>query len=189
MVRFVTILACLILSSLQADAQGKRAALVIGNSAYIHAGPLTNPRNDAADMIAALKERDFEVLEGLDLDKVAFDRKVRDFARALTNAEVGVFFYAGHGLQVAGKNYLVPTDAELGTPEALDFEMIQLDIVQRIMERQVPTNILFLDACRNNPPGAQSCTRHGYAFCRNWDRSCAYGERGRHSDQFFHTAR
>src|SRR5262249_47665515 len=151
MVRFVAILAWLILSNVPANAQGKRTALVIGNSAYIHAGPLANPRNDAADMSAALKQRDFEVLEGLDLDKVAFDRKVRDFARALTNAEVGVFFYAGHGLQVAGKNYLIPTDAELGTPDALEFEMIQLDIVQRIMERQVPTNILFLDACRNNP--------------------------------------
>jgi Caspase domain len=62
-----------------------------------------------------------------------------------------VFFYAGHGLQVGGQNYLVPVDAKAETADALDFEMVRLDLVQRTMERAVPTNILFLDACRNNP--------------------------------------
>jgi uncharacterized caspase-like protein len=129
----------------------KRVALVIGNSAYRHAGELANPRNDAADMAAVLKEVGFRVIEGLDLDKTAFDRKIRDFAVALAGTEVGLFFYAGHGLQVAGYNYLVPVDAELTTASAVEFEMVRLDLVHRIMEREAQTNVLFLDACRNNP--------------------------------------
>jgi phosphate transport system substrate-binding protein len=130
---------------------GKRVALVIGNSAYQHAGELANTRNDATDMAAALRAHGFQVIDGFDLDKPAFERKVRDFAAALVGAEVGVFFYAGHGMQVSGQNYLVPIDAQLKTPSALDFEMVRLDLVQRTMEREAPTNILFLDACRDNP--------------------------------------
>jgi hypothetical protein len=130
---------------------GKRVALVIGNSAYQHAGELANTRNDATDMAAALRAHDFKVIDGFDLDKPALERKIRDFAAALVGAEVGVFFYAGHGMQVSGQNYLVPVDAQLKTPSALDFEMVRLDLVQRTMEREAPTNILFLDACRDNP--------------------------------------
>src|SRR5438045_3395395 len=85
----------------------KRVALVIGNSAYKHTGDLANPKNDATDMAVALKTRRFQVIEGYDLDKASLDQKVRDFAAALSGAEAGVFFYAGHGIQVDGKNYLV----------------------------------------------------------------------------------
>jgi phosphate transport system substrate-binding protein len=130
---------------------GKRVALVIGNAAYQHAGELANTKNDATDMAAALKGHGFQVIDGFDLDKPALERKIRDFAAALVGAEVGVFFYAGHGMQVSGQNYLVPVDAQLKTPSALDFEMVRLDLVQRTMEREAPTNILFLDACRDNP--------------------------------------
>jgi uncharacterized caspase-like protein/regulator of sirC expression with transglutaminase-like and TPR domain len=129
----------------------KRVGLVIGNSSYQHAGELTNPKNDAADMAAALRMRGFQVIDGFDLNKAMLDRKLRDFATALEGAEVGLFFYAGHGLQVSGQNYIVPVDAELMTASALDFETVRLDLVQRIMERTAPTNIMFLDACRNNP--------------------------------------
>lgn len=129
----------------------KRVALVVGNSAYNHAGGLANPKNDATDMTYALKKLGFQVIDGLDLDKASFDRKVRDFAMALSNADAGVFFYSGHGLQVGGKNYLVPIDAELTTVEALEFEMVQVDVVHRIMESKTNTNVIFLDACRNNP--------------------------------------
>jgi tetratricopeptide (TPR) repeat protein len=112
---------------------------------------LTNPRNDAADVAAALKMHGFQVIEGLDLEKVALDRKIRDFARALEGAVVGLFFYAGHGLQVSGSNYIIPVDAEVATESALDFETVRLDLVQRTMERAAATNILIVDACRNNP--------------------------------------
>jgi uncharacterized caspase-like protein len=144
---------CFLLSIAAADRARaeKRVALVVGNSAYQHTGRLSNPRNDATDVAAALKKHGFDVVEGFDLDKAAFDRKVRDFATQLQNAAVGAFFYAGHGIQVAGQNYLVPTDAELTTAAALDFEMVRLDVVHRVMERQASTNLLFLDACRDNP--------------------------------------
>ncbi len=129
----------------------KRVALVIGNSAYKNTPPLANPRNDAADVVAALKGFGFEVVEGYDLDKTGMDRTVRNFAVALQGADTGVFFYAGHALQVQGQNYLVPIDAELTAAAALDFEMVRLDLVQRTMENNARTNILFLDACRDNP--------------------------------------
>ena len=145
----VAVVFLLLLSS--AAHAGKRVALVIGNSAYQYAGDLPNPRNDAADVAAGLRRHGFQVIDGLDLEKAALERKIRDFATALDGAEVGVFFYAGHGLQVSGQNYIVPVDAQLRTPSALDFEMVRLDLVQRTMEREAPTNILFLDACRDNP--------------------------------------
>jgi uncharacterized caspase-like protein len=129
----------------------KRVALVIGNSAYQHTRKLENPKNDAADMSTALRRLGFHVIEGLDLDKAGFDKKIRDFAAALKGAEVGVFFYAGHGLQVSGHNYLVPIDSQLTTASALDFEMVRLDLVHRTMEREAQTSILFFDACRDNP--------------------------------------
>ena len=129
----------------------KRVALVIGNSDYQHTTKLSNPRNDATDMSAVLKGLGFEVIDGFDLTKAAFDAKVREFAAALEGATVGVLFYAGHGLQVAGQNYLVPVDAQLSAAVALDFEMMKVEIIHRAMERLTKTNVLFLDACRDNP--------------------------------------
>ena len=131
----------------------KRVALVVGNSAYVHANPLPNPVNDASDMAKALTEVGFEVILGLDLKKPAFDAKVRDFARALEKADVAVFFYAGHGLQAAGRNYLVPVDASLQVERDLDFEAVSVDFVlkQMELEREGKTNVVFLDACRDNP--------------------------------------
>ena len=107
----------------------KRVALVIGNSAYQNTPGLPNPVNDASDMSAALKKRGFKTIEGFDLDKQAFDRKVRDFSNILADAEVSLFFYAGHGLQVAGQNYLVPIDAKAEIADALDWEMVRPDLV------------------------------------------------------------
>lgn len=139
----------------QPAAAQKRVALIVGNSGYAHAGPLANPANDAADMAAALKDLGIEVILGLDLDKRGFDTKVRDFSRALTDADVGLFYYAGHGLQVGGRNYLVPVDAQLQNERDLDFESVALDFVlkQMELEREGKTNIVFLDACRDNPLG------------------------------------
>jgi hypothetical protein len=144
--------ALLVLMLLASGAQAqKRVALVIGNSAYQHTTKLTNPKNDASDVAVALKKLGLQVLAAFDLDKASFDRKVRDFATALQGAEAGVFFFAGHGMQVGGTNYLIPVDAELKTASALDFEMVRLEVVQRVMENETQTNILFLDACRDNP--------------------------------------
>jgi uncharacterized caspase-like protein len=134
-----------------AFAAENRVALVIGNSAYRHVAALVNPKNDADDIADAAERLGFKVVRGIDLDKSGMDRTIRQFAEALKGAGVGMFFYAGHGLQVSGRNYLVPVDAELKTAEALDFEMVGLDVVQRIMEAATETNILFVDACRDNP--------------------------------------
>jgi hypothetical protein len=129
----------------------KRIALVIGNSAYRYTRRLDNPRNDATDIGGALKRLGFQVIEGFDLDRVGLDAKIRDFTAHLRGASVGVFFYAGHGLHVAGQNYLVPVDARLAGVPALDTELVRLDLVHRTMEREAPTNILFFDACRDGP--------------------------------------
>ena len=149
--RIVVVLLVVFLAASPALAQGKRVALVIGNSEYKHTPRLENPKNDAAHMAAQLKKLGFVVMEGRDLDKAAMDRTVRDFAEALGGAQVGLFFYAGHGLQVGGQNYLVPIDAKLTTASAIDFEMVRLELVHRTMEREVSTNILIMDACRDNP--------------------------------------
>jgi len=132
-------------------AQPKRVALVIGNGAYQFTSPLTNPTNDAGDMAAALKRLGFEVLEGRDLDESGMRRTIKGFAELLIGADVGLLFYAGHGLQVNGQNYLVPVDAKLQNAAGLDFELIRLDVIHRTMERETKTNVIFLDACRDNP--------------------------------------
>lgn len=131
----------------------KRAALVIGNATYVNSPALTNPANDANDIAAALSEMGFDVLLGVDLDKRGFDGKVREFTRMLAQADVALFYYAGHGLQISGRNYLVPVDARLETERDLDFEGIALDFIlkQMELEREGKTNIVLLDACRDNP--------------------------------------
>ena len=132
-------------------APGKRVALIIGNSTYAQGGDLANPKNDADDLAKAFRRVGFEVIKGLDLDKQGMDRLIRRFARALRGAEIGAFFYAGHGIQVDGKNYLVPVDAKLDDATGIDFELVRVDVIQRAMERTTSSNLIFLDACRNNP--------------------------------------
>jgi uncharacterized caspase-like protein len=155
MSRILAVIAFLVASlSLPAGAGAqKRVALVIGNAAYINSAALANPVNDAADMAKALTEVGFTVIHGLDVDKRGFDGKVRDFTRALDSADVALFFYAGHGLQVAGRNYLIPVDASLQGERDLDFEAVSVDFILKQMElgREGKTNVVFLDACRDNP--------------------------------------
>ncbi|MEM7463651.1 MAG: caspase family protein, partial [Pseudomonadota bacterium] len=129
----------------------KRVALVIGNSAYENASALANPSNDASDMGTALNDLGFEVVIGTDLDNRAMRAKVREFGRLLRGADVAMLFYAGHAMQVGGKNFLAPIDAKLEFESDLDFETIPLSFIQQQMEREAKTILLFLDACRDNP--------------------------------------
>jgi uncharacterized caspase-like protein len=130
-----------------------RVALVVGNSAYQSTTPLANPLNDARDMSAALKSVGFDVVEALDADKRKLDGALRAFTDKLANADVALFFYAGHGLQVGLQNYLVPVDARLDRERDLEFETVKLEFVLRQMEidREGKTTIVILDACRDNP--------------------------------------
>lgn len=129
----------------------KRVALVIGNSAYEHAPALKNPGNDAAAISKVLEKLGFDVVIGIDLSHASFAQTVNQFRKKLQGADVGLFFYAGHGLQVHGRNYLAPTDAELENETSLNFEAIPLHVVLNLMERTAKTNLVFLDACRDNP--------------------------------------
>jgi tetratricopeptide (TPR) repeat protein len=131
---------------------GRRVALVIGNTDYKHTDPLTNPRNDAVEISAALRRIGFqEVIEGTDLDVGTLAGKVRDFSRVLKGADLAFFYYAGHGIQVNGLNYMMPVDARLADESDVHAETIELNDVLKHMERQAKTNIVILDACRNNP--------------------------------------
>lgn len=131
----------------------RRIAMVIGNGAYEHAPRLTNPANDARDISAQLRRAGFEVFEAIDLSKLNLERKLREYARAIENADVALLFYAGHGLQVSGRNYLLPVDAKLASERDLDFEAIRLEFILSQMElgRDGKTTLVFLDACRDNP--------------------------------------
>ena len=145
--------AVIMMASPAAWGADKRVALVIGNSAYVNANKLANPANDAADMGDHLKKLGFQVFLGLDLDKAGFDAKIHDFSAALEESGTAILFYAGHGLQVGGQNYLVPIDAKLARERDLEFEAVKLDFILKQMElgRDNKTNIVFLDACRDNP--------------------------------------
>ena len=150
---FATAVASLILlvSALETASAEKRVALVIGNSAYDNTAPLKNPSNDAVDIAETLRTLRFEVIDGTDLSKREMEKRIRAFADKLAGADVGLFYYAGHGLQVDGRNFLAPVDATLRTDTDLDFEAIELDLVLKQLERNSRVSIVFLDACRDNP--------------------------------------
>ena len=150
-VRLLAVICCALAGPQTGSAQDKRIALVIGNSDYKHTSRLPNPGNDAADMAAKLKQVGFEVIVGRDLDKAGMDRTILSFAETLVGADVGLFFYAGHGLQVNGSNYMAPVDAQLSNYNDLDFEVLPMDLVVSAMERNTKVNLIFLDACRDNP--------------------------------------
>jgi uncharacterized caspase-like protein len=156
--------------SVAAEAGG-RVALVIGIGAYVHAGRLANPANDARDVAAALRELGFAVTEAIDLDRRALDATLRDFAHRIAAADVALVFYAGHGLQVAGQNYLLPVDARLTSARDLDFEAVGLELILRQLEtgRDGKASLVFLDACRDNPLArnlARAMGVRGDAFAR-----------------------
>ncbi|QKC85478.1 caspase domain-containing protein [Mesorhizobium sp. NZP2077] len=150
--RSAFILLVLLLATVSGHAVAeKRVALVIGNSAYQHAVQLANPKNDSSDIAAKLESLGFQVVSDQDLDLAGMRRTVRQFLEKLDGADMALFFYAGHGLQVNGSNYMVPVDAQLSSYNDLDFEALPIDLVLSAMERSTKVNLIFLDACRDNP--------------------------------------
>lgn len=140
--------------SLSDPAFGPRIALVIGNSAYVDV-PLRNPASDARLMAATLRQVGFDVAELIDGGQKAMKRAIRDFGDDLHRAgpdAVGLFYYAGHGVQVRGENYLIPIDAPIRRESDVDIEAVTASGVLRQMEfARNRINIVVLDACRNNP--------------------------------------
>ncbi|WP_261332557.1 caspase domain-containing protein [Rhizobium leguminosarum] len=129
----------------------KRVALVVGNSAYQHVPTLPNPKNDAGDMAAKLRDLGFVVVVGNDLDLAGVRRTISDFVDKLDGADMALFYYAGHGLQVNGENYIAPVDAKLLSYIDLEFEAVPMNLILSAMERTTRVNLVFLDACRDNP--------------------------------------
>jgi formylglycine-generating enzyme required for sulfatase activity len=136
-----------------AGAAESRVALVIGNGAYVNAGALRNPPNDAREMAATLRRFGFEVIEREDANRRSMIEAIRAFAGKLSPGGVGLFFYAGHGIQARGANYLLPTDATLAAEDDLRFETfdVQQDVLDRMDEARVRLSLVILDACRDNP--------------------------------------
>jgi uncharacterized caspase-like protein len=130
-----------------------KVALVVGNARYANAQPLKNPGNDAADMCAALKKLGFEVICRLDVaTKREFKDAIFEFTGKVTPRTVALFYFAGHGMQVEGVNYLIPVKAELRTKSDIEDESVQVNYLMSELEaRQAALNIFFLDACRDNP--------------------------------------
>lgn len=134
-----------------APALEKRVALVIGNSAYLK-GPLKNPVNDATDVAAKLRASGFEVIERSNIKTSQIGRTLREFRAQLTPGAVALFFYAGHGLQIRGENYLPAVDADIEAEEDAPNQSIAMRQIMEIMEdAKTRLNLAFLDACRNNP--------------------------------------
>jgi uncharacterized caspase-like protein len=130
-----------------------KVALVIGNANYTSALPLKNSGNDATDMCAALRKLGFEVICKLDIaTKRDFKDAIYEFTGKITPRSVALFYFAGHGMQVEGVNYLVPVNAELRTKGDIEDESMQVNYLMSELEaRQAALNIFFLDACRDNP--------------------------------------
>lgn len=139
----------------QATATARRVALVIGNGAYAHVRALPNPTNDARSIAKSLRDIGFVVTEGTDLDRTAMQTTIRDFLREAARAQVAVVYYAGHGVQVDGRNYLVPIDIQFRPGSGMTDAMMDMDTIMAGLDDQVRTNILILDACRNNPMAAK----------------------------------
>jgi carboxyl-terminal processing protease len=137
----------------------KRIALVVGNSNYQNVARLENPRNDATLMATTLRSLGFTLVgDGpqLDLDKAALDLAVQKFGSTLQGADVAMFYYAGHGVQIRGANFLVPVGANPTREADVDFQMVDVGMVLRQMEGAgTRLNLVVLDACRNNPFGGR----------------------------------
>jgi len=130
----------------------RRLALLIGNSSYTHGGNLRNPVNDVRDMKAALEELGFRVMKHENCTQRAMKEAIDGFGEELRGHDVGLFFYAGHGVQVGGDNFLIPVDAKLQSEKVVEYDCVRADRAIAVMEGAgSKTNIVILDACRDNP--------------------------------------
>lgn len=155
------LLLLLLLLLLPAPALAGRIALVIGNSAYTHAGVLPNAANDAADMADKLATLGFQVFGGVDLDHRQMLQAVDDFSKAIAPEDLALFYYAGHGAQIGAENYVIPVDVQASDEVALAEASVRLGTILRTMELRADRRIVILDACRNNPFLQAAASRSG----------------------------
>ena len=150
-------------------AQSGRVALVIGNGAYKYNTVLANPANDAADMATALSAAGFDVILKTDAGIDVMNKSLRDFGSKLKEGKgVGLFYYSGHGAQVKGKNYLIPVDQDIQDADEVVYKTLDAEAVLAKMESAGNSlNLVFLDACRNNPfPGSSKSGERGLVVMR-----------------------
>lgn len=149
--RLFLLLATLCFSLAFAQQKEQRVALVIGNGAY-KASPLKNPVNDATDMAQALRDKGFLVILKTNASRRQMVESVRDFGNQIKRGGVGFFYYAGHGIQSKGRNYLVPVGVDVQSEADLEFETVDASMVLAQMDDAGNrVNIMVLDACRDNP--------------------------------------
>lgn len=130
----------------------KKVALVVGNSDYVNEPHLKNPANDAKAMAAALRDKGFEVIEVENATKAEFENAIGRFGDELAEGSTGLFFYAGHGMQVDGRNFLLPVDAKIQREERVRIEAINADdVISQMTDAKARVSMVILDACRNNP--------------------------------------
>jgi hypothetical protein len=138
------------------------SALLIGNASYEHVEALKNPVNDANDIAKVLGDSGFSVILKTDSTNVDMDRALKDFGQSLVESDIGLFFFAGHGMQIDGENYLAAVNTDAADESAAKYSSMSLNRIIEVMEKsQCATSIIVLDACRNNP------------FERAWSRSIA----------------
>ena len=156
-------------SSLPDITTERRIALVIGNSNYVKGDSLSNPINDAKAMARLLHDLQFKVMKHENVCQTEMKKAIDDFGRNLTNGryDVSLFFYAGHGVQVNGFNYLIPTDADINSEDDVEYNCVRAGrILSKMEDAGCKTNIIILDACRNNP------------FERSWTRGIQVNGKG-----------
>ena len=129
----------------------KRVALILGNSNYQNVPPLSNPINDGGVMAATFKNAGFDVVSRYDLSALDTRRVLRDFADRARDADIAVIYYAGHGIEVDGANYLIPVDAKLERDADIYDEAFSLDRILVAVEPVKQLRLVILDACRDNP--------------------------------------
>jgi uncharacterized caspase-like protein len=153
--RVAKIIACTLWFTILAILPGhaeKRVALVIGNSNYLNVGRLPNPVNDAAAMAGLFRSAGFEVVElRTNLGNIEMRRAVNNFADTAQDSDVAIVYYAGHGIEVDGVNYLIPVDAALARDLEVEDETISLERLLKVIEPARRLRFVILDACRSNP--------------------------------------
>lgn len=143
---------------------GKRTALIIGNGNYLYGGSLKNPVNDARQMSDALRKLGFDVVSYTNINRQTFDKAVDDWGSRVKNYDVALFYFAGHGAQVDGQNYLFPVDANPRNKSDVNYVTYPVSrIVGKLDDERVKVSIVLLDACSNNP------------FVRSWNRDGGTG--------------